>query len=95
MKDPRDIILLPVISEKSYDLIEEHNTYTFIVDRRARKGEIREAVEALFDVPVLKVNTLNRRGKRKRTRTVMGKRPDTKRAMVTLPRGHTVGIFGA
>lgn len=95
MKDPRDIILLPVISEKSYDLIEEHNTYTFIVDRRARKGEIREAVEVLFDVPVLKVNTLNRRGKRKRTRTVMGKRPDTKRAMVTLPPGHTVGIFGA
>ena len=95
MKDPRDIILLPVISEKSYDLIEEHNTYTFIVDRRARKGEIRDAVEALFDVPVLKVNTLNRRGKRKRTRTVMGRRPDTKRAMVTLPRGHTVGIFGA
>lgn len=94
MKDPRDVILLPVISEKSYDLIEEHNTYTFLVDRRARKEEIREAVEALFDVPVLKVNTLNRKGKRKRTRFVVGKRPDTKRAMVTLPRGHTVGIFG-
>jgi large subunit ribosomal protein L23 len=94
MKDPRDIILLPVISEKSYDLIEAHNTYTFIVDRRARKEEIREAVEALFEVPVLKVNTLNRKGKRKRTRFVVGRRPDTKRAMVTLPRGHTVGIFG-
>ena len=94
MKDPRDVILLPVISEKSYDLIEAHNTYTFMVDRRARKEEIREAVEALFDVPVLKVNTLNRKGKRKRTRFVVGKRPDTKRAMVTLPRGHTVGIFG-
>jgi len=94
MKDPRDIILLPVISEKSYDLIEAHNTYTFIVDRRARKEEIREAVEALFEVPVLKVNTLNRKGKRKRTRFVVGTRPDTKRAMVTLPRGHTVGIFG-
>ena len=94
MKDPRDVILLPVISEKSYDLIEEHNTYTFIVDRRARKEEIRAAVEALFEVPVLKVNTLNRKGKRKRTRFVVGKRPDTKRAMVTLPRGHTVGIFG-
>lgn len=94
MKDPRDVILLPVISEKSYDLIEEHNTYTFIVDRRARKEEIREAVETLFEVPVLKVNTLNRKGKRKRTRFVVGKRQDTKRAMVTLPRGHTVGIFG-
>ena len=95
MKDPRDIILLPVVSEKAYDLIEATNTYTFIVDRRARKEEIRQAVEALFDVPVLKVNTLNRKGKRKRTRFVVGKQPDTKRAMVTLPRGHTVGIFGA
>ena len=94
MKDPRDVILLPVISEKSYDLIAAHNTYTFIVDRRARKQDIREAVEALFDVPVLKVNTLNRRGKRKRTRFVVGRRPDTKRAMVTLPPGHTVEIFG-
>ena len=94
MKDPRDIILLPVISEKSYDLIERTNTYTFIVDRRARKEEIRKAVEALFEVPVLKVNTLNRKGKRKRTGFVTGRRADSKRAMVTLPRGHTVGIFG-
>lgn len=94
MKDPRDVILIPVISEKSYDLIERTNTYTFIVDRRAHKEEIGAAVEALFDVPVLNVNTLNRKGKRKRTRSVMGKRKDTKRAMVTLPRGHTVAIFG-
>ena len=94
MKDPRDIILLPVISEKSYDLIERTNTYTFIVDRRARKEEIRKAVEVLFEVPVLKVNTLNRKGKRKRTGFVTGRRADSKRAMVTLPRGHTVGIFG-
>ena len=94
MKDPRDVVLVPVISEKSYDLIERTNTYTFIVDGRARKEEIRAAVEALFDVPVLKVNTLNRRGKRKRTRLVVGRRADTKRAMVTLPAGHTVQIFG-
>ena len=94
MKDPRDVILLPVISEKSYDLIETSNTYTFIVARQARKEEIRAAVEALFEVPVLRVNTLNRKGKRKRTKFVVGKRPDTKRAMVTLPSGHTVGIFG-
>ena len=94
MKDPRDVILLPVISEKSYDLIERTNTYTFIVDRRARKEEIRKAVEVLFDVPVLKVNTLNRKGKRKRTGFVTGRRADSKRAMVALPRGHTVGIFG-
>lgn len=94
MKDPRDVILVPVISEKSYDLIDRTNTYTFIVDGRARKEEIGAAVEALFDVPVLKVNTLNRRGKRKRTRLVVGRRADTKRAMVTLPRGYTVQIFG-
>ena len=94
MKDPRDVILLPVVSEKSYDLIERFNTYTFVVDRRARKEEIRQAVEALFGVPVLRVNTLNRKGKRKRTRQVLGRRADTKRAMVTLPRGHAVEIFG-
>jgi large subunit ribosomal protein L23 len=95
MKDPRDVIIQPVVSEKSYDLIERTNTYTFIVDRRARKEEIRKAVEVLFEVPVLKVNTLNRKGKRKRTGFVTGRRADSKRAMVTLPRGHTVGIFGA
>ncbi len=94
MKDPRDIILLPVVSEKSYDLIERSNTYTFVVDRRARKEEIRDAVERLFDVRVLKVNTLNRKGKRKRTGLVAGRRSDTKRAMVTLSQGQTVEIFG-
>lgn len=94
MKDPRDVILVPVISEKSYDLIDRTNTYTFIVDRRARKEEIGEAVRVLFDVPVLNVNTLNRKGKRKRTRLVMGRRADTKRAMVTLPLGYTIPIFG-
>ncbi len=94
MKDPRDVIIQPVVSEKSYDLIERGNTYTFVVDRRARKEEIRRAVEVLFDVRVLKVNTLNRKGKRKRTRFTVGKRADTKRAMVTLPIGQTVDIFG-
>lgn len=94
MKDPRDLIIQPVVSEKSYDLIERTNTYTFVVDRRARKEEIRRAVEDLFDVRVLRVNTLNRKGKRKRTRFTVGKRADTKRAMVTLPIGQTVDIFG-
>ncbi len=94
MKDPRDVIIQPVVSEKSYDLIERTNTYTFVVDRRARKEEIRRAVEALFDVRVLSVNTLNRKGKRKRTRFTVGKRADSKRAMVTLPIGQTVDIFG-
>lgn len=95
MKDPRDVILRPVVSEKSYDLIDRSNTYTFVVDRRAHKEEIRDAVERLFDVPVTKVNTLNRKGKRKRTRFVVGRRVHTKRAMVTLPRGRTIEIFGA
>lgn len=94
MKDPRDVIIQPVVSEKSYDLIERNNTYTFVVDRRARKEEIRKAVEDLFDVRVLRVNTLNRKGKRKRTRSTVGKRADTKRAMVTLPIGQAVDIFG-
>lgn len=94
MKDPRDVIIRPVVSEKSYDLIERGNTYTFVVDRRARKEEIRRAVEVLFDVRVLRVNTLNRKGKRKRTRFAVGRRADTKRAMVTLPIGQTVDIFG-
>ncbi len=94
MKDPRDVIIQPVVSEKSYDLIERNNTYTFVVDRRARKEEIGRAVEVLFDVRVLNVNTLNRKGKRKRTRMTVGRRADTKRAMVTLPVGQTVDIFG-
>jgi large subunit ribosomal protein L23 len=94
MKDPRDVIIQPVVSEKSYDLIERNNTYTFVVDRRARKEEIGRAVEVLFDVRVLNVNTLNRKGKRKRTRLTVGRRADTKRAMVTLPVGQTVDIFG-
>lgn len=94
MKDPRDVILAPVVSEKSYDLIEALNTYTFVVDRRANKTEIRQAVSRVFDVDVLKVNTLNRKGKQKRTGWVVGKRSDTKRALVTLAPGNTIDIFG-
>ena len=94
MKDPRDIIIEPVVSEKSYDLIERHNTYTFVVDRRANKTEIKEAVAEIFDVKVLSVNTMNRKGKRKRTGWVMGKRADTKRALVTLAAGDNIDLFG-
>lgn len=94
MKDPRDVILAPVVSEKSYDLIEALNTYTFVVDRRANKTEIRQAVSRVFDVDVLKVNTMNRKGKQKRTGWVVGKRSDTKRALVTLAPGNTIDIFG-
>lgn len=94
MKDPRDIILEPIVSEKSYDLIEDHNTYTFRVDRRSNKTEIRQAIESIFSVKVVKVNTMNRLGKKKRTGWVFGKRADTKRALVTLAEGDQIDIFG-
>ena len=72
MKDPRDIILSPVVSEKSYDLIDKANTYTFVVDRRSNKSEIKDAVQEIFSVTVRSVNTQNRAGKFKRTGRVPG-----------------------
>ena len=93
-RDPRDIIFEPIVSEKSYDLIEDANTYTFLVDPRANKTEIRQAIESIFDVKVTRVNTMNRRGKYKRTGWVIGKRADTKRALVTLVEGDEIDIFG-
>lgn len=94
MKDPRDIIFEPVVSEKSYDLIENTNTYTFVVDRRANKTEIKEAVKSIFDVKVVSVNTMNKQGKVKRTGWVLAKRSDSKRAMVKLAQGESIDIFG-
>jgi large subunit ribosomal protein L23 len=91
-KDPRDILLAPVVSEKSYGLLDE-GKYTFIVDPRANKTEIKIAVEKVFGVKVKSVNTLNRPGKTRRTRFGIGKRKDTKRAVVTLQDG-TIDIFG-
>jgi large subunit ribosomal protein L23 len=91
--DPRDVILAPVISEKSYGLIEE-GTYTFLVRPEANKTEIKIAVEKIFNVRVLNVNTANRQGKRKRTRYGYGKRKDTKRALVSLQPGDSIEIFG-
>ena len=92
-KNPRDIIFEPVVSEKSYDLIQDLNTYTFVVDKRANKTEIKQAVAEIFDVRVTRVNTINRRGKVKRTGWKMGKRPDSKRALVTLAVGSSIDIF--
>jgi len=92
-KDPRDIILKPVVSEKSYGLIDE-GKYTFLVDPRANKTEIKLAIEKIFGVKVASVNTLNRAGKTRRTRFGTGKRKDTKRAVVTLKSG-TIDIFTA
>ncbi|MEY4477140.1 MAG: hypothetical protein RJA31_644 [Actinomycetota bacterium] len=92
-KDPRDIIVSPVVSEKSYGLIDE-GKYTFIVAPDANKTEIKLAIEKIFNVKVASVNTLNRQGKTRRTKFGMGKRKDTKRAIVTLTSG-TIDIFTA
>ena len=94
MKDPRDIIFRPVISEKTYGLLDE-NKYTFIVDPRSNKTEIKQAIQAIFDVKVVSVNTLNRPGKKKRRGFIVGKRPDTKRAIVTLAPGDEIELFEA
>ncbi|HEX7306483.1 MULTISPECIES: 50S ribosomal protein L23 [Actinomycetes] len=92
--DHRDILLAPVISEKSYGLLEE-NKYTFLVAPGSNKTQIKIAVEKVFGVKVVSVNTINRQGKRKRTRTGFGKRKDTKRAIVTLSSdSKPIEIFG-
>lgn len=96
MKDPRQVIIEPVVSEKSYTLLEE-GVYTFKVHPSASKPEISDAVESIFGVTVTKVNTLNRKGKRRRNRRTgtWGKRPDTKRALVTLAEGDSIELFGS
>ena len=91
--NPRDILLRPVVSEKSYGLLDE-GKYTFVVAPDANKTQIRIAVEAVFGVKVTGVNTLNRPGKRRRTRYGWGQRADTKRAIVTLAEGDRIDIFG-
>ncbi len=91
-KDPRDILISPVVSEKSYNLLDD-GKYTFVVDTRANKTEIKIAVEQVFGVKVASVNTINRKGKSRRTRFGLGKRKDTKRAIITLREG-TIDIFG-
>ena len=92
--DPRDIILRPVVSEKSYGLLES-GSYTFEVHPDANKTQVKIAIEKIFDgVKVISVNTLNRQGKRKRTRTGFGRRNDTKRAIVTLGDGDRIDLFG-
>lgn len=96
MTDPRDVVIEPIVSEKTYMLLDQ-NTYTFRVHPDATKPQIREAVESVFDVTVLKVNTANRKGKRKRNRknSTFGSRPDVKRAYVTLAEGDSIELFEA
>ena len=92
-KDHRDVLLAPVVSEKSYGLLDE-NKYTFLVHPDANKTEIKIAVEKVFGVKVNGVNTINREGKRKRSRTGFGRRNATKRAIVTVAAGDRIDIFG-
>ena len=94
MKDPRDVIIRPVVSEKSYTLLED-NVYTFEVHPSSSKPEIKDAVESIFDVDVLKVHTLIRKGKRKKNRrtNTWGQRPSRKRAIVTLAEGDSIELF--
>ncbi|MBE3587506.1 MAG: 50S ribosomal protein L23 [Thermoanaerobacteraceae bacterium] len=92
MKDPRDILKRPVVSEKSMSLVGD-NKYTFIVDPAANKIEIKKAVEELFNVKVEKVNTMRVKGKVKRVRNIVGRRPDVKKAIVTLKEGNKIELF--
>ena len=96
MPDARDVIIEPIVSEKSYALLEQ-NVYTFRVHPDASKPEISDAIRDIFNVKVVKVNTLNRKGKRKRDRRTgnYGTRPDTKRAIVTLAEGDSIPLFEA
>jgi large subunit ribosomal protein L23 len=95
-KNPRDIIIRPVVSEKSYAAFDD-NVYTFVVAGDANKIQIRQAIEEIFDVRVTNVNTLNRKGKRKRNRRsgTFGTRPSSKRAVVSLAEGDRIEIFGS
>jgi large subunit ribosomal protein L23 len=93
ISNPRDVLLRPVISEKSYRLVDD-GKYTFLVAPSANKTQIRQAVEEIFHVKVTGVNTLNRPGKRRRTRFGWGTRVDTKRAIVSLAAGERIDVFG-
>ena len=94
VRDPRDVLLAPVVSEKSYGLLDE-NKYTFLVSPDANKTEIKIAVESVFKVRVTDVNTLNRPGKKRRTRYGYGKRPDTNRAIVTVAQVERIDFFSS
>jgi large subunit ribosomal protein L23 len=92
VKSPRDVIIRPMVSEKSYAGLEQ-NRYTFLVAQDSNKTEIKEAVQQIWNVRVLRVNTMNRKGKEKRFRYTRGKRPDQKMAVVTLAEGESIEIF--
>ena len=93
-KDHRDVLIAPVVSEKSYGLLDD-NKYTFVVRPDANKTEIKIAVEKIFGVKVTAVNTMNRKGKARRTRNGLGQRKDTKRAIVSVAAGQSIDIFSS
>ena len=93
-KDPRDVLIAPVVSEKSYGLLDD-NKYTFVVHPDSNKTEIKIAVEQIFGVKVIGVNTINRKGKSRRTSNGLGKRKDTKRAIVSVAAGQSIDIFSS
>ena len=94
MKDPREVIIRPIVTEHSYDQME-NNVYTFEVAKDYNKVEIRQAIEAIFNVSVVKVNTLNVKPKPKRVRYQVGQTRSWKKAMITLKEGDTIELFGA
>ncbi|MBR3691034.1 MAG: 50S ribosomal protein L23 [Eggerthellaceae bacterium] len=94
MKDPREVIIRPIITEHSYDMMEK-NTYTFEVAKDSNKVEIAQAIQAIFNVKVVKVNTLNVKPKPKRMRYAAGHTRTWKKAMVTLAEGETIELFNA
>lgn len=94
MKYSEDVLVRPLISEKSYDRLTDNNSYTFIVHKKSTKPEIRNAVESIFSVTVTSVNTMNKKGKNKRFGLLLGKQPDKKIAIVTLQEGDTIEEFG-
>ena len=92
-RNPRDVLVAPIVSEKSFKLYQDEGKYTFVVAPGANKTEIKIAVEQVFGVKVSAVNTLNRKGKTRRTRTGIGRRKDAKHAIITLKEG-TIDVFG-
>tara|TARA_B100000579_G_scaffold153848_1_gene125017 strand:+ start:123 stop:410 length:288 start_codon:yes stop_codon:yes gene_type:complete len=94
MKYLEDVLIAPVISEKSYDRIADSNSYTFFVNPKTDKPQIKKAVEQMFDVNVLRVNTMYRKGKKKRFGYVIGQQSNRKIAIVTLSEGETIEAFG-
>lgn len=91
--EARDVLIKPVITEKSTDLISSQNKYTFIVDLRANKTEVKQAIEEIFKVKVDKVNTMRMRGKLRRQGRSVGRTPDYKKAVVTLADGDSIDVF--